>query len=151
MSDIDLGKYKITQLGYVYKDIKKQVDLLESTLGIPKFAYLENKGVNYKYRGKDTKIWNKLALSKGIGLQIELIQMIKGECIYSEFIDAGKEGIHHYAIFVDELKPIKENFLRKGFEIVHEGTTGSVNTVHFDTTHSLGVYLEFQEPRKRKR
>ncbi|MFX0017496.1 MAG: VOC family protein [Promethearchaeota archaeon] len=150
MNDFNLGKYKITQLGYVYRDIKMHVDLLESTLGFPKFAYFENNGVIYKYRGKDTKIWNKLALSKGFGLQIELIQMIRGECIFSEFINEGKEGLHHYAIFLDKLKPVKENLLRKGFEIVHEGSTATVNTVHFDTTHLLGVYLEFQESRKKK-
>lgn len=151
MNVIDFTKYKITQLGYVYKDIEKHVNLFESTFGIQKFAYFENKGVVYKYRGKETKIWNKIAFSNAFGLQIELIQMIEGDCIYSEFINAGKEGFHHFAIFVNELKPIRENLLNKGFEIVHEGTTATVNTVHFDTTSLLGAYLEFQEPRKRKK
>lgn len=152
MLDIDLGEYKITQLGYVYKDIKKQVHLLESKLGIPKFGFLENKfkGI-YKYRGKDTKFWSLIALSKGIGLQIELIQMIEGECIFSEFLNEGKEGLHHYGIFVNELDPIKQSFLDKGFEIVHEGTTGLVNVLYFDTVELLGAYVEFQESITKKK
>lgn len=43
MSEQNLGNLKINQLGYVYKDIKKQAKNLEEKLGIPKFAYLENK------------------------------------------------------------------------------------------------------------
>lgn len=152
MLNINLGEYKITQLGYVYKDIKNQANLLESRLGVPKFAYFENKFQGtYRYRGKDTKYWNLIALSKGIGLQIELVQLIEGDCIFSEFINAGKEGLHHYGIFVKEIAPIRELFLDKGFEIVHEGTTGIVNVLYFDTLDLLGVYLEFQESAKKRR
>ncbi len=152
MLNVNLGGYKITQLGYVYKDVKKQANLLESRLGIPKFAYYENKfKETYKYRGRDTKFWSLIAISKGIGLQIELVQLIEGDCIFSEFINAGKEGLHHYAIFVKELAPIKKLFLDKGFEIVNEGTTGIVNVLYFDTLDLLGVYLEFQESAKRRK
>ena len=145
MYEINLGEFKITQLGYVYKDIKKQAELLESKFGFPKFAFLDNKDKTYKYRGKVTKIWNKIAMSKAFNLQIELIQMIEGECIFSEFLKAEKEGLHHYGIFVNEIEPIRKMFLEKGFEIVHEGTTGRVNVLYFDTLDLLGVYLEFQE------
>ena len=147
-----LEQYKITQLGYVYKDIEKQANLLVSQLGIPKFAFFDNKykGV-YKYRGKDTKYWNRIALSRGFGLQIELIQHIEGDCIFNEFIKAGREGLHHYGIYIKDLDPIKQIFLDKGFEIVHEGTTGSANVLYFDTFELLGAYVEFQEPRKKRR
>lgn len=152
MSNINLGEYKIIQLGYIYKDIKKQANLLETRLGIPKFAYFDNKFQGtYKYRGRDTKYWNRIALSKGIGIQIELIQLIEGDCIFREFINAGREGLHHYGIFVKEMAPIREQFLDKGFEIVHEGTTGVVNVLYFDTLDLLGVYLEFQESARKRR
>ena len=152
MTNIDLGKYRITQLGYVYKDIEKQANLLETQLGIPKFAYLENKFKGtYKYRGKDTKFWSRIALSKGIGLQIELIQLIEGDCIFSEFVNVGKEGLHHYGIFVGDLELIREMVLNKGLEIVHEGTTGLVNVLYIDTFNLLGAYLEFQESITKKR
>lgn len=151
MLNIDLKEYKITQLGYIYKDIEKQANLLESTIGIPKFAYFENKGVTYKYRGKDSKISTYIALSKGFGLQIELIQLIEGKCIFTEFLNEGKEGLHHYGIFVKELEPIRKIFLDKGFKIVHEGTTKSVNVLYFDTLDLLGVYLEFQERAKKRK
>ena len=152
MSNINLGEYKIIQLGYIYKDIKKQANLLETRLGIPKFAYFDNKFQGtYKYRGRDTKYWNRIALSKGVGIQIELIQLIEGDCIFREFINAGREGLHHYGIFVKEMAPIREQFLDKGFEIVHEGTTGVVNVLYFDTLDLLGVYLEFQESARKRR
>jgi hypothetical protein len=152
MSKLNIGDYRITQLGYVYKDIKKQTNLLETRLGMPKFAYMENKfrGI-YKYRGKDTKFWTLIAISRGLGIQIELNQLIEGECHFKEFLDAGNEGLHHYAIFVEELNSVKKEFLDKGFEIMIEGTTGTVNVCYFDTVDLLGVYLEFQESITKKK
>ena len=58
--DIDLGKFKIDQLGYVYKDIEKQAKLLETVYGFPKFAFLEKNDSLYKYRGKDSIILKNL-------------------------------------------------------------------------------------------
>ena len=78
------------------------------------------------------------------------MQLIEGDCIFSEFINAGREGLHHYGVFVKELAPIKKLFLDKGFEVVNEGTTGVVNVLYFDTLDLLGVYLEFQESARKK-
>ena len=142
---INLSKTNLSQLGYVYKDIEKQAKIMESIFGIQKFGFYTNEGENYFYRGNPTKFKVKIGLSRIFNLQIELIELIEGDCIYKEAIDSGNEGFHHYAILVDNLQPIKEMFLKHGFEIVHEGGTSLYKVVYFDTFNELGAYLEYQE------
>ena len=151
MLEFNLKDLKISQLGYVYKDIEKQANLLETKMGMPKFGIFENKGNIYKYRGKETTIWTKIALSRTLDKQIELIQWNDGDCIFKEFIESGKEGLHHFGLFVDDINPVKAAFLNEGYEIVHEGTTALYNVVYFDTLKELGLYLEFQDPAKKRR
>ena len=114
MSEQNLGNLKINQLGYIYKDIKKQAKVLEENLGLPKFAFLENKPTKYIYRGKETTVQTMLGFSRSLNVQIELIQLIAGECIFKEFIDAGKEGLHHFGIFVEDVDTIVKQYIERG-------------------------------------
>ncbi len=150
---IDIGSLKINQLGYVYKDVEKQAKIMESVYGMPKFAILEDKdqGVVYEYRGKDSKFSTKIAFSRFFNQQIELIQWIEGECIFKEFIHAGKEGLHHFGIFVTDLESIIEEFQKKGFEVIFTGYRGKQHVAYVDTEESFGILLEFQETLKRRK
>ncbi len=151
MSELNLGNLKINQLGYVYRDIKKQASILEEKFGLPKFAYLENKPTKYKYRGKETIAQTMIGFSRSLNVQIELIQLIKGDCIFKEFIDAGKEGLHHFGIFVEDVDAIVDEYLKKGYKVVHEGITAGVQKIaYMDTYNDFGLYLEFQQTRKRR-
>ncbi|MHA1390810.1 MAG: VOC family protein [Promethearchaeota archaeon] len=151
MSELNLGNLKINQLGYVYRDIKKQARILEENFGLPKFAFLENKPTKYKYRGKETIIQTTIGFSRSLNVQIELIQLIKGDCIFKEFIDAGKEGLHHFGIFVEDVDGIVDEYLKKGYKVVHEGITAGVQKVaYIDTYDDFGAYLEFQQTRKKR-
>ena len=151
MSELNLGNLKINQLGYVYRDIKKQARILEENFGLPKFAYLENKPTKYKYRGKETIAQTTIGFSRSLNVQIELIQLIKGECIFKEFIDAGKEGLHHFGIFVEDVDAIVKEYLKKGYKVVHEGITAGVQKIaYMDTSDDFGLYLEFQATKKRR-
>jgi len=151
MSDeLNLGNLKINQLGYVYKDIKKQAKILEDKLGL-KFAYLENKPANYNYRGKETTVQTLLGFSRSLTVQIELIQLIKGECIFKEFIDSGREGLHHFGIYVEDVDTIVKQYIKRGYSVVHEGITAGIRkVVYLDTFDDFGVYLEFQQTRKKR-
>ena len=118
MSELTLGKLKINQLGYVYKDIRKQSKILEENLGLPKFAFLENKPTKYYYRGKETTIQTTIGFSRSLNVQVELIQLISGDCIFKEFIDAGKEGLHHFGVFVDDVDAIIKEYVQRGYSAV---------------------------------
>jgi hypothetical protein len=152
MEEIDLGNLKIDQLGYVYKDIKKQAKILEDKLNLPKFAFLENRPTPYLYRGKETTIQTIIGFSRSLNVQIELIQHIRGDCIFKEFIDAGKEGLHHFGVYVEDVDALVKKYKDKGYEIVHQGLTAGVQKVaYIDTYDQLGVYIEFQQTMKRRK
>lgn len=151
MSELNLGNLKINQLGYVYKDTKKQAMILEENLGLPKFSFLENKPTKYNYRGKETIIQTSIGFSRCLNVQIELIQLISGECIFKEFLDAGREGLHHFGIFVDDVNSIVKEYVERGYSVVHEGITAGVQKVaYIDTLNDFGVYIEFQQTRKKR-
>ncbi|MFX1356305.1 MAG: VOC family protein [Promethearchaeota archaeon] len=149
--NINLGNYKINQLGYVYKNIDKQIQILENVYGFPKFAVFDNNDSPCKYRGKDSRIVTKLAFSRMLDVQIELIQLIEGDCVFKEFLDSGREGLHHFGVFVDDIDSIIKEFLDKGYELLHERITGKQKTAYFNTENDLGILIEFQETLRRKK
>jgi hypothetical protein len=149
--NLDLRNLKINQLGYVYKNIEKQIKIRESLYDMPKFAILENKDNIFKYRGKDSKISTRIALSRLFNTQIELIQLVEGECIFKEFLDSGREGLHHFGIFVKDLQSYIDEFQKLGIAVIHAGQTGKQRVAYMDTEKSFGILLEFQETIKRRR
>ena len=152
MEEIDLGNLKINQLGYVYKDIKKQAKILEETLGVPKFAFLTNKPSPYLYRGKETTVQTMIGFSRILNVQVELIQLLEGDCIFKEFIVSGREGLHHFGVYVDDVDSLVKKYKEKGYEVVHQGLTAGVRKVaYIDTFEDLGVYIEFQQTKKKRK
>ena len=149
--DIDFGKFRVDQLGYVYKDIEKQAEILEKVYGLPKFAFLEKNDSSCNYRGKDSIISTRLAISRIFNTQIELIQHIKGECVFKEFLDSGREGLHHFGIYVDDLDSIVKEFIDNGYEILHQRIIGKQKVAFIDTEKDLGILVEFQETIRRKK
>jgi len=152
MEEINLGNLKIDQLGYVYKDIKKQAKIFEEKLGFSKFLFLTNKPSPYLYRGKETTVQTMLGFSRSLSIQVELIQLLEGNCIFKEFIDSGREGLHHFGVFVDNVDILVKKYQEMGYQVVHQGLTAGVRKVaYIDTLDDLGVYIEFQGSKKKRK
>jgi len=148
---LNIGDLKIFQLGYVYKDIKKQAKLMEEVWGMPKFAFLGENTNEVIYRGVNSTYTTSICFSRYWGKQIELIEWISGEGIHKEFIDQGKEGFHHISCTVDDLDPYISDFEENGIEAAFIGSIGKQYFAYFDTTESLGFLVELQTTRKKKR
>jgi len=148
---IDIGDLELFQLGYVYKDIQKQIKIMEKIWNVPKFWFLGEADYEIINRGVESVVTLDIALSRYWGKQIELIQWISGEGIYKEFIEQGKEGLHHLSCMVDELDPYIELFKENGFEPLLTGVFVKQYVAYFDTIESLGFILEIQTTLKRKK
>ncbi|MFX1388368.1 MAG: VOC family protein [Promethearchaeota archaeon] len=152
---IDLNVYKIDQLGFVFKDVEKQAKIFEDLFNIPKFHFIPPFPNTVIYRGKEVNVTTKLGFSRYFNnIQIELIQHIEGESIYKEFIDQGREGLHHISLFVDNLDFYLNLFQKLGFEIIYSGQISTQNWAYLDTEEKLGFLIELQETisrRKRKK
>ncbi|MHA1193284.1 MAG: VOC family protein [Promethearchaeota archaeon] len=147
---VDLGKFKISQLGYVFKDVEKQAKLMEQIYGM-KFTLSETPNQKFIIRGEEVEIHLKMGFARTLDSQIELIQWVSGDCLYKEFLEEGREGLHHIGIFVDDLNQYVQTFKDRGIEILQSGVMGSLNLVYMDTKKSFGVIIELFEILKRKR
>ncbi len=148
---INFGNLKVAQLGFVYKDIEKQAKIFETLFNVPKFAVLPETTDIVKYRGKDGEVNTKIAISRQFGSQIELIQHISGDCIYKEFLDQGREGFHHISLFIENIEAYIEYFEKQGYEMIYYGEIDRRVYAYFDTEETLGMFLEVQETRKRRK
>lgn len=148
---IDLSNLKIDQFGYVYKDVEKQARIMENLFNIPKFTIMPSISGTIKYRGKDSDVTYKIAFSRNFNLQIELIQLVEGKCIYREFLDQGREGLHHVAIFVEGMQSYIELFEKLNYPVIQSGQIGRQAYAYFDTEESIGILLEIEETLKRQR
>ena len=80
-----------------------------------------------------------------------MIQHISGECIYKEFLDQGREGLHHISLFIENIEAYIEYFEKQGLEMIYSGSLGKQVYAYFDTEDTLGMLLEIQETRKRRK
>jgi methylmalonyl-CoA/ethylmalonyl-CoA epimerase len=151
---LDFSNLKVDQFGYVYKDIERQARIWETAFNMPKFNFLSPPVGHVNYRGKQADIRNKIGFSRNFNVQIELIQAIEGYSIYNEFLDQGREGLHHFNVPVENIELQIEQFKRLGYEPVQSGIAfGSRMFAYFDFEKSLGTILEIQgaikKPRKK--
>jgi hypothetical protein len=149
--NMNIGDLGIMQLGYVYKDVEKQANIMEQIWGMPKFAIFPDETTEVIYRGKKSICTLKIALSRYFGKQIELIQPISGAGIHQEFLDNGHEGLQHISCMVEDLDPYIEVFKRHNIEAVFIGHFWKQYVAYFDTIDSLGILLELQMTKKRSR
>ncbi|MFW9830057.1 MAG: VOC family protein [Candidatus Thorarchaeota archaeon] len=147
-----MGNLKIDQLSFVYKDIKEQAKIMEKIYRIPKFAQMENiTHQDATYRGKEVTIITDYAFSRLFNVQIELQQWKSGECLFKEFIDKGKEGLHSIGIYVDDLDAYINDFKKKGINVIQTGQVGKQKFAYLDTEKTFGILLEISMTVRRRK
>lgn len=150
--EFNLKNLKIDQFSYVYKDIKKQIKIMEDLYGVPNFALMENITHQYAtFHGKESKIVSDYAFSRLFNVQIELQQWKSGDCLFKEFIEQGKEGLHSIGIYVDDLDAYIEEFKKRGIEVIQTGQVGKQKFAYLDTEKTFGFLLEISTTVKRRK
>ena len=147
-----LSDFKVEQLGFVYKDIRKQAKIMETFFGIPKFNILGPLEMEIIYRGKQTKWTVSGAFGRLFNnVEVELIQYECGECIHKEFLDQGKEGFHHVRSSVDDLETVINKFKEEGIGVLQKGRIVSSTYAYMDTEALVGIILEFSATKRGRR
>ncbi len=98
---------KIEHIGIAVKDLNKSENLFEKLLGQKPYKKEE-----VKSEGVVTSFF-KVADQK-----IELLHASNKESPISKFIEKRKEGVHHLALHVDNIKKEVERLERLGFEFI---------------------------------
>ena len=138
----------VGQLGVVVKDVDKTIDYYSSTYGIGPWRTVEINHPEVQVRDK-THFWKaKLAFASMGPVEIELIQNIDGRSIHSEFLDEGREGLHHLDFFFsdeDEMNRTIAELVKDGFEVIQGGKSRSAkgSYAYLDTDKVAGIMFEF--------
>ncbi|MFX1567169.1 MAG: VOC family protein [Promethearchaeota archaeon] len=147
--NFNFDKLKVSQLGYVYKDIRKQTIIMEQFFGVTRFNIIGPVEMNIKLREKETKWMATGAFSRLFdGVEIELIQPESGESIHQEFLDEGREGLHHIRYDIDDLPLVLEKFKEVGIGVLQEGKIIGLKYAYMDTESILGIIVEFSAVKK---
>ncbi|MBA6413713.1 VOC family protein [Parahaliea sp. F7430] len=97
-----LGLGPMDQLGFVFKDLEAAVKAYEPIYG--PFKIINYGSYDYNYRGQQEACELRMAFARSGDLEIEFIQWVSGGSPHKEFLDAGREGMHHVRFRVESLE-----------------------------------------------
>jgi methylmalonyl-CoA/ethylmalonyl-CoA epimerase len=109
-----IGLPPLEQVGYVFRDVAAAMKLYEPLFG--PFALMDAVVEGALYRGKPADVSMKVATAMSGDVEIELIQILWGRSPHQEFIDRGREGMHHVRFRADDCERWIEKMAPLGYE-----------------------------------
>lgn len=141
----------VYQLGYVVKDIEPVTKYYESTFGIGPFSPpMDVDMTGAILRGKPISTQIRVTFAQSGSVQVELIQPLEGESLYTEFLAKNGDGIHHLAFEVEDLPVWRAEFAKRGLEPIYYQDMGFMEFAYFDTSDFGGLMVELIDWRKSK-
>ncbi len=118
----DLGE--VMQLAFVPADFDAALKHWIEVMGAGPFFALDHvKLDDLRYRGAPTAVDFSMVIGHWGDLQIELIrQHNRAPSIYQDWRDAGREGLHHVCILVDDMARARETCAAAGAVVAQEGS-----------------------------
>ncbi len=129
----EFGDLKIDQIGVVTNNLDRIADYFREKFGVD--------FVSFETTQKNAKI--KIALTNLGDVQLELIQVLEGETIHTDFLKRKGEGLHHIGFFVKDLDEKLRIAEEKGMKVVEQGEIVGVRYAYLDTEKDIGITLEF--------
>lgn len=109
----------LRQLGIVVRDLERTRASIERYLAIGPFKVFEFDQKAITADGSEISSRIKVGLAESGPVQIELIEPIRGENIYTEFLSKRGEGLHHLAYEVDSFAIVEALERAGGKRIFH--------------------------------
>jgi hypothetical protein len=140
------------QVGVVVRDIEKSMAALTSVFGIGPFRVVESPPPGREeqqfYHGDPARFRMRQAFADLGSVELELIQPVEGQTIWSEFLAERGPGIHHIRFNVPDEKALSAYLLEKGIGKTQEGAgirEGSY-WANYDTEELVGFVIEILQP-----
>ena len=143
----DLGE--VMQLAFVPADFDGALKFWVEVMGAGPFFALDHVQLtDVKHRGAPSDIDFSMVLGYWGDMQIELIrQHNDAPSIYKAWRDAGREGLQHVCILVDDMAHARAVCAAAGAEVAQEGkVTGGGEVIYVDTGGGPGTMVEILEP-----
>ncbi|MBS0366907.1 MAG: VOC family protein [Proteobacteria bacterium] len=95
-----LGLPPLAQVGLVVRDLGASMTQYAALYG--PWQRLDGSVQQARYRGRSADVRLDIAIGHSGPVEIELIQWLAGDSPHREFIDSGREGMHHLQYRVDD-------------------------------------------------
>ena len=145
---------ELHQVGIVVRNLEESMRHYQDVLGIGPWQVLDIDSTmlaDMSYRGRPTQHRFRIALTKVGPIQLELLQPVDGDTIYSDFLKEHGEGMHHLGhVRVENLDEAVQTFERYGFACVQSGRFGSGGYAYIDMSMTLGTIIELVQPSGRE-
>ena len=96
-----IGLPPIDQIGHVVRDLRAAMAMYAPLYG--PFHTMNGSVPQATYRGRVEDVELEIAFGRSGDLEIELIEWKSGHSPHREFIERGREGIHHVRFRVEDL------------------------------------------------
>lgn len=110
-----LGLPPADQIGFVVKDLDAWVERYQSVFG--PFSLMDGSISAANFRGREEDVQLKIAFGHSGELEVEFIEWTGGKSPHSEFIESGKEGLHHMRFRVDSVDTWVEKLKAVGYSV----------------------------------
>lgn len=141
----------LDQIGIVVNDVVAFTQQLTRLFGLGPFRIFEwpLEGVDPKatYHGQPGNYRLLLAFATVGKIQLEIVQPLEGQNIYSDFLRDHGPGMHHFRLTIPEFDNAVKSMKAAGIENIASGTGMHVGSewAYFDTTRILeGVTVELR-------
>ncbi|MFT4580830.1 MAG: hypothetical protein ACI915_004109 [Gammaproteobacteria bacterium] len=136
--------YTVRQLAYVVRDMDAALKYWTEVMKVGPFFMFEHCPLdNQRYRGQPANADVNLALGNSGALQIELIyQNNDAPSVYKEFLDAGREGVHHFGMMPVDYAATCAQYEALGHEAAFQCDIGGAELTYYDTVDKVGHFIE---------
>lgn len=122
----------LTHIGIVVKDVVKTSKLLSSLLGIGPWKIDETAPKKEELIvGEPFRL--KLAFGNLRETELELLQPLEGDSVWSQFIETNGEGVHHLCFTVPNWDEMVSKFRAEGGKMIVGGIYKGKRWCYFDT------------------
>jgi hypothetical protein len=134
------------QIAFVTPDPEPEISRWMTTFGAGPFFLIENLHFSYtNYRGSLQDITIDVYLANWGEMQVEVIRPHDDTpSVYTEWLQAGRTGLHHLAMAVDDMAAARKTIEAAGLEVTQESAAN--NRAPFFYVQMGDIYLEILRP-----
>jgi methylmalonyl-CoA/ethylmalonyl-CoA epimerase len=150
---------RLFQIAFIVRDLEAALERYSAMLGAGPWRCWTLAAENHteeQYLGGPTDYVTRLALTDGSeGLQLELVQPVKGPSIHEDWLNEHGEAFHHLGYVVGSVADTVAEMAKAGYDVIQGGFGFGVGGerdgvyTYFDTRRELSTIVEALEPPKK--
>lgn len=135
----------VSHIGVVTKDLGRTMREMEELYGLKPFMVMEPGYVNTYIRGKPAEFKLKSAFYRSGQVVMEVISVLEGSTIYTEWLEEKGEGLHHLGYDIENVEEWINYYKGRGIGVLQSGERPGVKWAYLDTAPYTGMIMELIE------